>query len=77
MKTVHIAALVLAIIGAINWGLVGLFQFDLVAALFGGAAEPLSRIVYVLVGIAGVVLVFTSTALLSNYTYGHPNLKSR
>ena len=47
-------ALVLVIIGAINWGLVGLFQFDLVAALFGGPSYVLSRIVYVVVGLAGL-----------------------
>jgi len=47
-------ALTLVIIGAINWGLIGLFQFDLVAALFGGQATTLSRIVYALVGISGI-----------------------
>jgi len=46
-------ALVLVIIGALNWGLIGLFQFDLVANLFGGQDALLSRIVYTLVGIAG------------------------
>ena len=47
-------ALALVIIGAVNWGLVGVFRFDLVAWLFGGAAGVLSRIVYILVGISGV-----------------------
>jgi len=47
-------ALVLVIIGALNWLLVGLFQFDLVASLFGGQGALLSRIVYTLVGIAGI-----------------------
>lgn len=47
-------SLVLAIIGAINWGLVGLFQFDLVAFLFGGTGAILSRIVYTLVALAGI-----------------------
>jgi len=46
-------ALVLMIIGALNWGLVGAFGFDLVAAIFG-AMSALSRIVYVLVGLAGL-----------------------
>jgi uncharacterized membrane protein YuzA (DUF378 family) len=46
-------ALVLMIVGSVNWGLVGLFPFDLVAALFG-EMTLLSRIVYTLVGIAGV-----------------------
>lgn len=47
-------ALLLVIIGALNWLLVGLFQFDLVAALFGGQEELLSRLVYTLVGVAGI-----------------------
>jgi hypothetical protein len=47
-------ALILVIIGALNWLLVGLFQFDLVATIFGGQASFLSRVVYTLVGVAGV-----------------------
>lgn len=47
-------ALVLVIIGALNWGSIGLFQFDIVAWLFGGPAAIISRIVYTLVAIAGV-----------------------
>lgn len=47
-------ALALVIIGAINWGLIGFFQFDLVASLFGGQAAPFSRIVYALVGLSGL-----------------------
>jgi uncharacterized membrane protein YuzA (DUF378 family) len=54
MKTVNILTLVLLIVGGINWGLVGLFQFDLVAAIFGDAAAPLARIVYVLVGLSAL-----------------------
>lgn len=46
--------LILAIIGCANWGLVGLFQFDLVAWLFGGQGSLLSRIIYTLVGLAGL-----------------------
>ncbi len=49
--------LVLVIIGAINWGLIGLFQFDLVAAVFGGMASIVSRIIYTLVGIAGLYCI--------------------
>ena len=47
-------SLVLVIIGAINWALIGIFQFDLVAYLFGGQAAVVSRIVYTLVGAAGL-----------------------
>jgi uncharacterized membrane protein YuzA (DUF378 family) len=63
MKPLHWIALVLVIVGAVNWGLVGLFQFDLVAALFGGQAGPVSRVVYSLVGVAGVVVALTSLAM--------------
>ncbi len=47
-------ALIISIIGSINWGLVGIFQFDLVAWLFGGQGAVISRIVYTVVGIAGL-----------------------
>ena len=47
-------ALILSIIGSINWGLVGLFQFDLVSWLFGGQDAILSRIIYGVIGIAGL-----------------------
>ena len=47
-------ALILSIIGSLNWGLVGLFKFDLVAWIFGGQAAVLSRIIYAVVGIAGL-----------------------
>ncbi len=47
-------ALILSIVGSLNWGLVALFQFDLVAWLFGGQTALLSRIVYLLVGLAGI-----------------------
>ena len=47
-------ALVLSVIGCVYWGLVGIFQFDLVAWLFGGSGALLSRIIYTLIGIAGL-----------------------
>ncbi len=50
-------ALVLVIIGAINWGLIALFQFDLVAAIFGGQLALFSRLVYGLVGLAGLYCI--------------------
>jgi uncharacterized protein len=61
-------ALVLVVVGAVNWGLVGLMQFDLVAALFGGQAAPLSRVVYSLVGVAGILLL----VLRSKDAVAHP-----
>jgi uncharacterized membrane protein YuzA (DUF378 family) len=50
-------ALLLVIIGALNWLLVGLFGFDLVASLFGGQNALLSRVVYSLVGVAGLYAI--------------------
>jgi uncharacterized membrane protein YuzA (DUF378 family) len=49
MKTLNVISLLLVIVGGLNWGLVGLFDFDLVAAIFGGGSL-LARVVYVLVG---------------------------
>lgn len=53
-KTMDTLALILAIIGSVNWGLVGIFRFDLVAWIFGGQAAVISRIIYTLVGLAGL-----------------------
>ena len=53
MKIIDKIALALIVIGALNWGLIGLFSFDLVATLFGDMSI-LSRIVYSLVGISGL-----------------------
>lgn len=55
MSGIQRTALIFTIIGAINWGLIGFFQFDLVASLFGGTNSALSRIIYGLVGIAGLI----------------------
>lgn len=56
MKVLYYIALTLVIIGAINWLLIGLFNFDLVATIFG-AMSVISRIIYVLVGIAGLISI--------------------
>ncbi len=56
-------ALLLLVIGGINWGLVGLFQFDLVAALFGGPATVVSRVVYTIVGLSAVYVLVISSKL--------------
>lgn len=53
MPFFNVVALVLVVVGAVNWGLVGLFDLDLVAALFG-VGSTLSRILYVVVGLAGL-----------------------
>lgn len=46
--------LVLIIIGAVNWGLIGFFRYDLIAALFGGQLAAMSRLIYAVVGLAGL-----------------------
>lgn len=51
----YYASLTLIILGALNWLLVGLFQFDVIAAIFGSQAAVASRILYIIVGIAGLV----------------------
>jgi uncharacterized protein len=56
MRTLDAIALLLVIVGAVNWGLIGFFQFDLVAALFG-EMSALSRVIYALVGIAGLYAI--------------------
>ncbi|MCY3657498.1 MAG: DUF378 domain-containing protein [Caldilineaceae bacterium] len=61
MEMVQTIAIILAAVGALNWGLVGLFKFDLVALIAGGLkfgdVNALSRIIYVLVAIAGIISV--------------------
>jgi len=46
--------LILIIIGAVNWGLIGFFRYDLIAALFGGQLAAMSRLIYAIVGLAGL-----------------------
>ena len=53
-KMLDIICLVLVIIGALNWGSIGLFQFDIVAAIFGGSAALISRIIYTVIALAGI-----------------------
>ena len=55
MKTLQRIALVLTIIGALNWGLIGFFEFNLVTSLFGDNNSVISRIIYSLIAIAGVI----------------------
>ncbi|MBM3959968.1 MAG: DUF378 domain-containing protein [SAR202 cluster bacterium] len=64
MEAIKIVSIILAAVGAINWGLVALFKFDLVAFIAGrqafGSINTISRIVYLLVAVAGVIAVITS-----------------
>ncbi len=69
MKIVDRIALILTIIGGINWGLIGIFKFDLVAWIFGGQTAVMSRIVYTLVCLAAIwciSLLFRNTAMLED-----------
>lgn len=62
-------ALFLLVVGGLNWGLVGIFEFDLVAWLFGGSASIVSRIVYILVAVSAlwsISLFFKRNTVLAN-----------
>jgi hypothetical protein len=63
MKTMDILAAVLLVIGGLNWGLWGAFEFDLVATIFGGNTAALSKIIYVVVGLAAVYQAFGLKAI--------------
>jgi uncharacterized membrane protein YuzA (DUF378 family) len=54
MKAIDVIAAVLLVVGGLNWGLVGAFQFDLVATIFGGSDALLARVVYLLVGVSAI-----------------------
>jgi uncharacterized membrane protein YuzA (DUF378 family) len=64
MKAINIVTLLLVIVGGLNWGLVGLFSFDLVASLFG-SGSLLSRIVYILVGLSAAWQILPLTKAVS------------
>jgi uncharacterized membrane protein YuzA (DUF378 family) len=69
MRTVDIVTLLLVIVGAVNWGLVGLFEFDLVAAITGndfGETNTISRIIYILVGLSGLYQLSVLARLIGN-----------
>ena len=61
MQVIDRIALILTIVGGLNWGSIGLFRYDVVAALFGGQTSVASRVIYVLVGLAAlwcITLIF-------------------
>lgn len=67
-KPFDLTALTLIIIGAINWGLIGFFKFDLVATVFGGMDSLISRIIYAVIGIAGLYTITFYGKLSSDMT---------
>jgi hypothetical protein len=74
MRKLDVAALALVIVGALNWGLVAIAEFDLVAELFGlsfGETNAITRIVYGLVGLSGVYVAARAGALLRGTTSEH------
>lgn len=71
MKTLNLVTLALLIVGGLNWGLVGAFQFDLVATLFGGQDALLARVVYLLVGLSALWQIGALTRPAS-----HPSLST-
>ena len=68
MKTAYWIALILLVVGGLNWLLVGLFDFDLVAAIFGDMSA-LSRLVYVLVGVSAITVLILSMRLIGKDTH--------
>lgn len=66
MRVITTIALVLLIVGGLNWLVVGLAEYDLVAALFGGQTAILSRVVYVIVGISAIIVLLRIADLLAD-----------
>lgn len=67
MKTLDVIAAVLLVVGGLNWGLVGFFQFDLVSAIFGGQGALISRVVYSLVGLSALYQALSLKAIQSRW----------
>jgi uncharacterized protein len=72
MKTLDILSAVLVIVGALNWGLVGLFDFNLVTAIFG--INVLTRIIYILVGLAAIYEIIQYKGLKRRWACEHPDV---
>lgn len=76
MHYLNIVTQILLIVGGLNWLLVGAFQFDLVAALFGGQAAILARIVYILVGLSAIWQITRLGAVFNETAHtGHPHTR--
>ncbi|AXH99668.1 DUF378 domain-containing protein [Sporosarcina sp. PTS2304] len=55
METLQKLALAITVIGALNWGVVGIFKFDVIAQLTQGAYQPIARFLYILIGLSGLI----------------------
>lgn len=76
MRTLTSIALIVLIIGGLNWLAVGLAQYDVVAALFGGQTAVVSRMVYALVGVAAIIVILAlPTLLLDDRTFRTPGAR--
>lgn len=62
MRALNLIASIILAIGGINWLSVGIFQFDIVATVFGGTGAIISRIIYILVGVATLYLIYSAIA---------------
>ena len=62
MRVLNLIACIILAIGGINWLSVGIFQFDIVATIFGGTGAIVSRIIYILVGVATLYLIYSAIA---------------
>ena len=69
MKALDIITLVILIIGGLNWGLIGLFDFNLVGAIFGGDRSMLSRVIYTIVGLSAIYQAFAWKAMVRRWSY--------
>lgn len=63
MKTIGWVAFILVVVGALNWGLVGIFDWNLVDAIFG-VGSTITRIIYTLVGLSGLWILFTGSKMM-------------
>jgi uncharacterized membrane protein YuzA (DUF378 family) len=71
LQPLHVIGLILVILGALNWGLVGLFQIDAIGTLCGGASTPMTRVIYTIIGLAGLMLAATTVAVFSDWRAPH------
>jgi uncharacterized membrane protein YuzA (DUF378 family) len=65
MKPLNLVTLILAIIGGLNWGLVGLFETDVIASVFGGSSASISRVLYVIIGLSALYQLVPFTKAIS------------
>ena len=67
LQPLHVIGLGLVILGALNWGLIGLLQIDVIALIGGGHATLLSRVICAVIGLAGLMLFITTVAVYSDW----------